>query len=125
MSINDLGLVPSHLAAASLTDRELVLPYRDALQAIDHLVAGGHAVFCWEGWLRYPDGSHGHSARHQGMMEITRGPDEGFAAFARRAAEAVRSTLTKSQEEWNKNPEVPNATLYFCLSVERSAKSRG
>ena len=123
MNVDDLNLLPPRLAAASLSQREIVLTYADALQAIEHLAAGGHAVFCWEGWLRYGDGACGHSARHQGMVEVTRDPHATFAAFAARAAAAVRETMAKSQEEWNREPEVPDAVLYFCLSVELGPES--
>ena len=121
MNADDLNLLPPRLAAASLSQREIVLAHADALQAIDHLTAGGHRVFCWEGWLRYGDGACGHSARHQGTIEVTRDPNETFAASAARSVAAVRETMAKCHEEWNREPEVQNGILYFCLSVETGA----
>jgi hypothetical protein len=117
VAIDDPSLLPPRLAAASLSQTEVVLTHADALQAIDHLMAGGHAVFCWEGWLRFSDGRHGHSVRHQGIVEETWDPRETVAAFAARAGSTVRATIMKAQEEWNQEPEAPNAVLYFCLSV--------
>jgi len=40
---SDLDLIPDELASISLSDREIVLPYKDALKAIEHLNANGHA----------------------------------------------------------------------------------
>ena len=123
MTVNDVALLPSRLARASLSDTEIVLPHPEVLDAIDSLASKGHAVFCWEGWLRYADGSRGHSARHQGIREISLSEGEDFADFIRRAATAVLSTISKAQEEWNRNREVAGAMLCFCLSVEQAQTS--
>src|SRR6516225_11092605 len=118
---SDLDLIPDELASIAVSDREIVLPYKDALKAIEHLNANGHVVFAWEGWLRYANGTRGHSAKHQGMAEVSRDPNESPRTFSARATRAVLTTMESSQAEWTRNPERTDAALYFCLSVERGA----
>jgi hypothetical protein len=31
----------------------------------------GHRPLGWEGWLRYPNGQVGHSAQHQGTVDLS------------------------------------------------------
>ena len=114
MNVDDLNLLPPRLAAASLSQREIVLTYADALQAIEHLAAGGHAVFCWEGWLRYGDGACGHSARHQGMVEAYPGPSRDLCRFRRtRCRGGARNDGKVGRRNGTESPRcrTPSSTL--------------
>ena len=44
-----IDLLPEALRSKSLSDREIVLPYQEALQALDILTAAGWAFLGWEG----------------------------------------------------------------------------
>lgn len=107
---SDLLRVPEPLAIRSLSNREVVLPYPEVLDAIDQLEAGGCDLLGWEGWLRFSDGHAGHSARHQGTTDL------GLVARAE-AFHSCRETIEEAQREWEARAEVAGASLYFCLSL--------
>ena len=106
----DLDLLPAALAAGSLHESEIVLSHADALAAIDHLARTGRRILGWEGWLRWPDGRVGHSARHQGTVGLSGLGGSEAAAFCCEA-------IALAQTEWDSSPEVPGASLYFCIAV--------
>ncbi len=110
MASSELGLLPADLAARSLSDREIVLAYADALAAIDRLASAGHRILAWEGWLRWPDGRVGHSGEHQGTADLS-------GMTASQAALFCRETIELAQAAWDRVPEVPGASLYFCITV--------
>ena len=107
---DDLRLLPPDMASRSASDREIVLPFVDALAAVQHLRDSGHHIVGWEGWLRCPDGALGHSARHQGTVDLSH-------LTALQAAEFCRSTMVESEDGWRRAPEVPEAELLYCITV--------
>jgi len=108
---SDLDLLPPNLARRSLCDQEIVLNYTDTLSALDHLDRKGKRVLGWEGWLRYADGSCGHSAQHQGTVSLE-------ALTAEQAVALCRETIAEAQTDWSRHPERPDAELYFCITVD-------
>ena len=64
---DDLEFLSDQLRAKSASDREIVLPFADALRAIDLLQQKGARGVAWEGWIR-DSVRLGHSARHQGTV---------------------------------------------------------
>jgi hypothetical protein len=66
----DPELPPPELGAKSLSPLEIVLPYMEVLEAIEHLAAKGYFVLAWEGWIKYSDDIQGHSGQHQGTTEF-------------------------------------------------------
>lgn len=113
-----LSLLPQSLAAQSLSPREIVLPYGAALEAVAILERAGVVVLGWDGWIRYPDGGLGGSARQQGTESCEQEVGESRDAWVHRAAEFARSTIRMSQAEWTQQPEVPGGTLLFCITPE-------
>ena len=101
----------SRLQAKSVSDRELVLPLAAALEALRLFEQHGTVVLGWEGWLRYPDGRLGHSAKHQGTAS------EQFAAHSQHYVWLSR-TMQLSQAEHDASPEVPDSELFFCITAE-------
>lgn len=118
MNDNDLQLLPPNLAAQSLSPVEIVLPYKEALQAIEYLTAHGFFVFAWEGWIEYPDGGRSHSAQHQGTVEYWGTQGKEVQERLEEAASFARQAIKQSQQRWNDKPEFAGATLHFCLYVE-------
>ena len=116
--MNDTDLLPPELAEKSLSPLEIVLPYVEALEAIEHLAAKGYLVFAWEGWIDYPDGRHGHSGQHQGTKEFWGTKGQSAQERISETATFAQQTIKKSQQEWDENPEITEATLCFCLSIE-------
>lgn len=107
---SELSLLPAELAARSLSEREIVLAHADAMAAIDHLASAGRRILAWEGWLRWPDGRVGHSGEHQGTVDLS-------GMTASEAAAFCRETIALTQAAWDRAPEVPGATLYFCITI--------
>lgn len=114
----DTALLPEELAAKSLSDCEIILPYNEALQAIAYLNARHVMVFAWEGWISYPDGKKGFSGQHQGTECFFWTPGHPIQERIKEATAFMLCTIQQSQQEWDASPKVAGATLYFCLSVE-------
>lgn len=107
--MSDLSLLPQDLASRSLSTRDIVLLFDDAERAIEHLTRSGRRLEAWEGWVRFTDGGRTKSLRHPGSFVL---PTDGS-----RAAAAALESMRKTQQTWNRDPEYPGATLYFCLTV--------
>ncbi len=75
-------------------------------------------VIAWEGWIRYPDGRVGHSAKHQGSFDFQPEEGEPHLQAVQRAAEPAKQTIAEAKTEWDREPEVPGASLYFCITYE-------
>ena len=98
-----LQLLPEQLQQASASNREIVLRLKDALDAIDILRSKGIEEIAWEGWILYPDGNLGHSAKYRGTV--------GFFPID----ECVQ-TMKEDYESWLASPEIDNGILLFCLT---------
>ena len=111
---DDLTALPAELRRQSLSDREIVLPYAEALLAIDALKKSGYAVVVWEGWVLYPDGRVGH-ASHEAQGTA----DHEWMGQWNAAEEFVRRTMERAQVYWSNSGRA--GTLHFCLSTEPMA----
>jgi hypothetical protein len=100
--------IPKELLSHSLSDCEIVLPYPDVVATIHRLPEFGLRLLGWEGWLHYPDGRHGHSARHQGIVDLS---DVSPAE----AAELCIRTIEEAHADAMRQPEAGD--LYFCVTV--------
>jgi hypothetical protein len=117
--MDDIDLLPADLRARSIIDREIVLSYRDVLQAIDLLEAAHWAILGWEGWLHYADGSNGFAGQFPGpsIDREQEEPGEPGEALVHRSAAACRSTIEEAQQRWTIQPERSDADLFFCLTA--------
>jgi hypothetical protein len=61
-SVDEISLLPQMLREQFLSHREIVLPYQEAKEALDLLRRAQWAVWGWEGWVKYLDGSHGFAS---------------------------------------------------------------
>ena len=107
--MSDLSLLPPDLAVHSLSTREIVLSLADAERAVEHLVKCGRLLEAWEGWVKFADGTRTRSLRHPGSFVLP--SDIG------RAAAVTVENIRKAQAIWDRTPEYPGASLYFCLTV--------
>ena len=98
------------MARQSLASGSIILPLDAALQAIDHMARAGRRVQTWEGWVKLPDGGRARSLAHAGSFALPREVD--------RAATTTRDGLQRAQARWDRDPEYPNAKLYFALAFE-------
>ena len=100
--------IPKELLSNSLSDNEIVLPHPDVIATIHRLPQFGLRLLGWQGWLRYPDGRVGHSARQQGTVDLSDiSPVE--------AAEFCIRTIEEAYAEAARHPEL--GELYFCITV--------
>jgi hypothetical protein len=109
MAHDSFAALPAKFRENSISDRERVVPYELALEAVDLLEAKGILILGWEGWLAYQDGGRGHSGRHQGTVSL----DQLSVA---ESASLVRRTIANAYKAWLKEPEYPGAQLYFCIT---------
>ncbi len=117
-SLKDLDLLPQALQERSLSEQEIVLPYHEALAAIELLVRARWALLGWEGWVKYPDGRHGHtSGGIIGTESIEQETGETWEGYVQRSARFCAETIAKAQSAWDTNPSTTHLTLYFCLTA--------
>lgn len=110
--MSDLELLPNDLAQRSLSTREIVLTLADAEHAIELLGKAGRRLEGWEGWVRFPDGTRTRSLRHPGSFVL---PTDGT-----RAAAVAVDSIRRAQSVWDRSPEYPGASLYYCLTVAQA-----
>jgi hypothetical protein len=106
----------SDLKQHSLSDRELVLRLPEALEAVKVLAAAKVPVLGWEGWIRHPDGTVGHSREHQGTVSVEQEAGEAFTDYVDRSLSSAQKSMIAAQEEWDRRAEVPGGQLYFCIT---------
>ena len=100
--------VPPHILRASISERELVLPYREALELVDVARRSRVLILGWEGWLRYPDGAPGH-ATQQGTVSL-------HDLSVCEAADLVASTIRDDYAHWRREPH--EEELLFCITID-------
>jgi len=101
----------AELQTRSASPRELVLPLTEAQAALHAMELAGIVLLGWEGWLRYPDGRLGHSAKHQGTVERS-------ALEYPKTYSWFLATMRQAQTEHETTPEALGSTLLFCLTYK-------
>lgn len=89
---------------------ELVVNYTDAMELLYIFEKESIQVLGWEGWLKYNNGSLGHSQKYQGTSDLSLMPNAPAIAL-------VKSTIIQAHTEWKEQPEVSNASLLFCITT--------
>jgi hypothetical protein len=112
-----IEVLPDDLRARSLSNRDIILAYDDALAAIDHLLAHRWAILGWRGWIRFPDGRIDSSLRHQGTSPILREKTESWDEYMQGSAAFCRETMRIDQNGEQRRPEIAAGTLYFGLDA--------
>ena len=111
--------LPSWILGESISDREVVLDFDDAMRAIDSYEIAGWALFGWEGWFRQ-DGRNGHALEYQGTVALTRALDEDWPTYVKRTADICRRTIKESAERYARENTQQDRKLYFCLTASSS-----
>jgi hypothetical protein len=94
----------------SLSKNELIVTYIDAMELLEIFKSKSTKVLGWEGWLKYNDGSIGHSLMHQGTIDLSSMPIDSSIAI-------TKQTIMQSYTEWQEKPEAENANLFFCITT--------
>lgn len=115
--MNDTDLLPEALHKQSLPEREIVLPFREALQALEILAAAGYSLQGWEGWIRYANSKYGHPPSVIGEVEFRRNPGQTWVDYVQETILFCRQTIKEEQKHWNNQAKSQEQVLYFCLSI--------
>jgi len=127
--MSDVDLLPDELQPKSLSGRDIVLLYDDALAALDHFAATEVAPFAWEGLIRRPDDLFTHAVRTVELPDgssvaailsqpvTERAEDEDWPAFVARAILVCRESIERAQAAWDEQPGVLGARLHYSLGV--------
>lgn len=107
---DQLDVLPLELALKSASPSEVVLPFRDANQALDTFARLGWRVLGWEGWIRTPDGAVGHGDAPHGTPDLSELTKEQAVALCRR-------TMHTAHAEWRGSDAYQGAELLFCITV--------
>lgn len=107
-----IALLPSHIGSQSISAREIVLPEKAALAAIDILEEQGVLILGWEGWVKAADGRVGHGSAPQGTESLQ---DLTVA----QAAALYRQSIPEAADEWRQGNAETTDQLHFCITVRR------
>lgn len=99
------------IISRSSSNEEIVVEYMDAMELLDIYEKNNTKVLGWEGWVKYIDGSLGHSGKYQGTTDLSTMPNQSAIAL-------TKSTIMQAHTEWEEKPEFENATLLFCITTE-------
>ncbi len=112
-----LDFIPPPLAALSISEKEIVLPLDEALEAVDYLERHGRLILGWEGWVKTPDGRVGHGSAPQGTVSL-----EDYSPAE--AANICRATMPEEAKTWAEENPTTKESLYFCITVRGQSKCR-
>ena len=121
--MDEIDLLPKTLREQSLSDREVVLPYQEALQALDLFTVARRPLLGWEGWVKYPDGKHGHAPSGMGTTNIEQETGEVWEAYVHRSARFCRETIKAEQQLWDTDSTHASVKLYFCLTAKEKGRA--
>jgi hypothetical protein len=109
--MNPLELLPVQLRERSISQREIVLPLAQALEAIDHLESQGIQILGWEGWVKDEQGRIGHGNAPQGTMSLQK-------LSTHVAAQLCRNTIQSDASQWMQDNSNASNSLHFCITVQ-------
>lgn len=112
-----LDFIPSSLASLSISEKEIVLPMKEALEAVDYLERHGRHILGWEGWVKTPDRRVGHGSAPQGTVSL-----EDYSPTE--AAGICRATIPEEAKVWAADNPATKESLYFCITVRGQSKCR-
>lgn len=124
MSNSDLDLIPENYKSISISDNEIVLPYKETIEVINHLYKEKVSVFAWEGWAFYNSNKKAHFNDFQGIENILRYAGETWSEYLEKSNSLCKESIDKSYNNWKINYPL-NPELYFCLSIQTKKESLG
>ena len=89
----------------------MVVSYSDAMELLYIYKENETKILGWEGWVEHPDGTLGHSERHQGTVDLSRMNNLSAISLA-------HSTIMQAHTEWETKPEINDAVLLFCITTD-------
>ena len=108
--MSQLDLLPKRLREASISQREIVLPMAEALEAVDLLESKGVQILGWEGWVKDAQGRVGHGSAPQGTGSLQ-------YLSVHEAAQLCRTTIPADAAQWTQDDPGSTDALHFCITV--------
>lgn len=109
-----LDRLPNEIASKSISPREIVLPRKEALLAVDLIESMGLQIICWEGWVQDDKGRVGHGSAPQGTSTLT-----GLSVAE--AAEVCRKSIPVDGDAWEQQHGDSGDELFFCITVQEES----
>jgi len=110
MSKKAFEFIPQEIIEKSISQKEIVIPFEEALKVIDIMESKGVLILGWEGWVKTEDGRVGHGSAPQGTVSL-----EDCSVVE--AAEICRKTIKEEATEWEKENRDSSEKLHFCITV--------
>ena len=108
--MSQLNLLPKRLRDVSISQREIVLPLAEALEAIDLLESQHMQILGWEGWVKDTQGRVGHGSAPQGTGSLQ-------DLSVHEAAQLCRATIPADAAQWAQDNPDSTDELHFCITV--------
>lgn len=119
--MKDIDILPKEMMAKSLSQREVILPYEDALKALDIFLDAGWAFLGWEGWIKTTTGEIGQTVEFigaiMGTVSIEQEEGESWKEYAKRGYDFMKETIIMDDKDWKKSKSAKIYELYFCISA--------
>lgn len=103
-------ILPSHIATRSISESEIILPFTDALEAINFIESKYVEILGREGLVKTASGRIGHGNAPQGTASLEK-------LTIQAAAQLCRSTMKEAQISWAQENAGTTDELYFCITV--------
>ena len=110
MSKKSFELLSQEIIEKSISKREIVVPFEEALRVVDIMEDKGVLILGWEGWVKNEDGRVGHGSAPQGTVSLE-------DCSVEETAEICRKTMTEDAAEWEKENKGSSDKLHFCITV--------
>jgi hypothetical protein len=99
----------NEILSRSASKNEVVVNYTDALELLYIYEEQNIEILGWEGWIKYPSGSLGHSKKYQGTSDLNSMPNSSAIAL-------IKSLIIQAKTEWDERPEIEDSELLFCIT---------
>src|SRR5713226_260012 len=111
-ALDEIDLLPQALREQSLSDREIILPYQQALEALSVPMRANWVRLGWEGWVNYPDGRHGQTPGGVRGADGERKREKGGQIPFIAESHGCRATMNREQQAWD-----AHLVLCFCRTA--------
>lgn len=111
-----LNVLPMSLQKISVSQKEVVLPFEAAIQALEYFEKAQWALLGWEGLIRHA-GNLGSALNYQGTVSLNRDEGESWSAYVTRTADICRQSMRTDQKRFEQDLEQKESELYFCLTA--------
>ena len=125
--MDDISILTKDLRSNSLSDREIVLRHKDAIEAVEMLCNSNWLILGWEIWFRYPNGQISHFFEHDGTTWIEASDwdideKEEWRILVKDLAEQCKYEITNSETYWRDKCKVSGVEPFFCITATDSLR---